>query len=82
MTAYPKPRDRVTLKNTDGTIAARYSYRPDVFFSIDAFEVQGWVKGIFCPQAVGFPHLTPGVFVKRPVRSPKGWQGGRLHNWS
>jgi hypothetical protein len=44
-----------------------------VFFSIDAFEVQGWVEGIFCPQAVGFSRLTLGVFVQQPVGSPKRW---------
>jgi hypothetical protein len=71
--ANPKPRDRITLKNADGTIPARYSHRPDVFFSVDTFEVQGWVKGILCPQAVGFSGLTFNIFVKRPVGSPKRW---------
>jgi len=64
VTAYPKPRDRITLKNADGTIPARYSHGPDIFFAVDAFEVQGWVKGILCPQAVGFSCLTLGVFIK------------------
>jgi hypothetical protein len=30
----PKPRDRIAFKNANGTIAARYSYRPDIFFAI------------------------------------------------
>jgi hypothetical protein len=77
----PKPRDGITLQNANGAIAARYPDRPGIFFAVDTFEMQRWMKGILRPQAVSFSSLTLDVFAKRPVSGPKGWQSCGFHNW-
>ncbi len=69
--ADPKPRDCITIKNADGTIATCYSYRPNIFLVVDTFEMQRWMKGIFCLQAIGFSGSEFYYFVKRCVCSPK-----------
>jgi hypothetical protein len=71
VTANPKPRDGITLQNANGAIAACYPNRPDIFFAVDAFEMQRWMKWILCPQAVSLSRLMLAVFAKRPVNAPK-----------
>jgi hypothetical protein len=41
MATNPEPRYRITLKNTQSTIAACNPYGPNILFTIDALEMQG-----------------------------------------
>lgn len=78
----PKPSDRIAFENTNSTIATRYSYRPDIFFAVDALKVQRGVERILCPQAVGFSRPASDSLIQMRVGRPKRWQGCRFHNWS
>ena len=78
----PKPSDRIAFKNTNSTIATRYSYRPDIFFAVDALKVQRRVERILCPQAVGFSRPASDSLIQMRVGRPKRWQGCRFHSWS
>jgi hypothetical protein len=63
VTADPEPCNRITLHNADGALAMRYPDCPDVFFMVDAFETQGWMKGVLFPQPIGaFLALRPMFF--------------------
>jgi hypothetical protein len=49
VTSNPKPRNRVSFKNANGTITPAYSYRPNIFLMVDAFETQRRVERVLRP---------------------------------
>ena len=52
-------------------MAAGYSDGPDVLFCIDAFEMEGRMKGILLPQPVSFARTFSDGLRERFIRGPE-----------
>jgi hypothetical protein len=71
VTAHPEPCDRIAFKYTNRAATKCYSDGPDVFLVIDTLEMQRGMKGVLCPQAIGFPGSALDSLVERPVCRPE-----------
>jgi hypothetical protein len=71
MAANPEPRYYIILENAEGSVPAGYSDGPDVLCCIDAFKMEGWMKGILLPQPVRFARTFSDGLRERFIRSPE-----------
>jgi hypothetical protein len=50
MIAYPEPDNLFILSDTEGSVAAGYSGRPEILGCMDTFETKRGMKGIVLPE--------------------------------
>jgi hypothetical protein len=74
MITNPKPSDGIARQDTKGTMTTGYSDGLDVFFAVDAFEMQGGMKWIFCPQSIGFLCSGSDWGSELSIFFPERWQ--------